>query len=56
MLNVGTNSGYGLICARLCRIDEQSGSSILLSRGFLNLTHNKSHENPEVLTIDEMSK
>jgi hypothetical protein len=37
-------------------IDEKSSSSILLSRGILNLTHNKSHEHPEQLNINEIFK
>ena len=56
MIDVSTNSGYGLICVRLCLIDQQNGSSILLSRGFINLTHLKSHENPQLLNIDQISK
>ncbi|CAF1082531.1 unnamed protein product [Rotaria sordida] len=53
-LNLSSNTNYGLICVRLCMIDEKSSSSILISRGILNLTHHKSHEHPEQLNIDEI--
>ncbi|CAM4792308.1 unnamed protein product [Rotaria magnacalcarata] len=35
-------------------IDEKSSSSILISRGILELTHYKSHEHPQLLNIDEI--
>jgi len=53
-LNLSANSEYGLICVRLCMIDENTSSSILLARGFLNLTHYKSHEHPEKLKPNEI--
>ena len=37
-------------------IDEKRSSSILLSRGIINLTHYKSHEHPEQLNINEIYK
>ncbi len=55
-LNLSSDSGYGLICVRLCMIDEQTGSSILLSRGFINLTHYKSHQHPQQLIINQIYK
>ena len=55
-LNLSSNSKNGLICVRLCMIDEKSSSSILLSRGILNLTHYKSHEAPQELNVDEIYK
>ncbi|CAM4812235.1 unnamed protein product, partial [Rotaria magnacalcarata] len=53
-LNLSSNTNYGLICVRLCMIDEKSSSSILISRGILELTHYKSHEHPQLLNIDEI--
>ncbi|CAF4104228.1 unnamed protein product, partial [Rotaria magnacalcarata] len=53
-LNLSSNTNYGLICVRLCMIDEKISSSILISRGILNLTHCKSHEHPQLLNIDEI--
>ncbi len=53
-LNLSSNSRNGLICVRLCMIDETTSSSILLSRGILNLTHYKSHEYPQLLNINEI--
>ncbi|CAM2722027.1 unnamed protein product [Rotaria socialis] len=53
-LNLSSNTNYGLICVRLCMIDENSSSSILISRGILDLTHYKSHEHPQLLNIDEI--
>lgn len=46
-MNISSDTGYGLICVRLCMIDDKTSSSILLSRGILRLTHYKSHEHPE---------
>ena len=53
-LNLSSNSKNGLICVRLCMVDDKSSSSILLSRGILNLTHYKSHEDPQELNINEI--
>ncbi|CAF3562233.1 unnamed protein product [Adineta steineri] len=53
-LNLSSNNSNGLICVRLCMIDENSSSSILISRGILNLTHYKSHEYPEDLIPDQI--
>ncbi|CAF3563600.1 unnamed protein product [Rotaria sp. Silwood1] len=53
-LNLSSNSKNGLICVRLCMIEEKSSSSILISRGILNLTHYKSHEHPQQLNVDEI--
>ncbi|CAF3284546.1 unnamed protein product [Rotaria sp. Silwood2] len=53
-INISSDTGYGLICVRLCMINEKTSSSILLSRGILNSTHYKSHEHPEQLNIKEI--
>ena len=53
-LNLSSNNENALICVRLCMIDEKTSSSILISRGILNLTHYKSHENPQNLNIDQI--
>jgi hypothetical protein len=37
-------------------IDEKTSSSILLSRGILNLTHWKSHEYPQLLIKNQIYK
>ncbi len=55
-LNLSSNSVNGLICVRLCMIDEKTSSSILLSRGVINLTHHKSHEHPQLLNIHQIYK
>jgi hypothetical protein len=37
-------------------IDDKTSSSILLSRGILDLTHYKSHEHPQQLNINQIHK
>lgn len=44
-LEVSSDTPNALLCVRLCAVDE-NGTSILLSRGILNLTHRHSHETP----------
>ncbi|CAF2635219.1 unnamed protein product [Rotaria sp. Silwood2] len=53
-LNLSSNSKNGLICVRLCMIEENSSSSILISRGILNLTLYASHEHSQQLNVDEI--
>ncbi|CAF4090235.1 unnamed protein product [Rotaria sp. Silwood2] len=53
-INISSDTGFGLICVRLCMIVEKTSSSILLSSGILNVTHYKSHEHPEQLNIKEI--
>ncbi|MCB1430324.1 MAG: peptidase S15, partial [Nitratireductor sp.] len=43
---------FGQIAVRLCDVDE-TGSSALITMGVLNLTHWKSHENPQPLVPGE---
>jgi predicted acyl esterase len=51
-LVISVDKPNALIAVRLCDI-AQSGTSTLVSRGLLNLTHRNSHENPKPLEPDE---
>ena len=42
-----------LVVVRVCDICEPDGSSLLVTRGLLNLTHRNSHEHPEPLVPGE---
>ncbi|CAF4835932.1 unnamed protein product [Rotaria sp. Silwood1] len=53
-LNISSSSQVGLICVRLCMIDQNTSSSILIARGVLNLTHYQSHEHPKLLNINQI--
>lgn len=48
-LALSSDKAYGQVIVRLCIISPTDGTSILLSRGVLNLTHNHSHETPAPL-------
>lgn len=48
VLELAADQPNALIVVRLCDVSP-SGSSLLVSRGFLNLTHRDSHEHPEAL-------
>ncbi len=45
-LEVAADQPRALVCVRLCDVDAE-GSSLLVSRGVLNLTHRHGHERPE---------
>ncbi|MDF1501008.1 MAG: CocE/NonD family hydrolase [Anaerolineales bacterium] len=47
-LELAADQPNALIVVRLCDVSP-TGSSLLVSRGFLNLTHRNSHEHPEPL-------
>jgi len=47
-LTVAADQPNALVVVRLCDVSP-SGTSLLVSRGFLNLTHRDSHENPTPL-------
>ena len=47
-LSLAADQPNALVVARLCDVSP-TGSSLLVSRGFLNLTHRDSHETPEPL-------
>ncbi|HSM54607.1 MAG TPA: CocE/NonD family hydrolase [Candidatus Sulfomarinibacteraceae bacterium] len=47
-LTLAADQPEALVVARLCDVSP-SGNSLLVSRGFLNLTHRDSHEQPQAL-------
>jgi putative CocE/NonD family hydrolase len=47
-LRVAADRRFGLVAARLCDVSPD-GSSLLVTRGLLDLTHRDSHEDPEPL-------
>lgn len=51
-LRLSSNKPFGQLAARLCSVDRDE-RSLLLSHGFLNLTHCRSHEEPAPLTPGE---
>jgi uncharacterized protein len=51
-LTLSADQPQALLCARLCDI-APDGSSLLVTRGLLNLTHRDSHENPSPLVPGE---
>ena len=53
-LLLSSSTTGGLICVRLCLIDEKTNRSILLARGILNLTHRQSHQHPQLLQPDQI--
>ena len=52
VLTVATDQPNALLAVRLCDV-APSGTSLLVSRGLLNLTHRDSHEHPEALEPGE---
>jgi predicted acyl esterase len=51
-LTLSSDSPRALVCVRLCDI-APDGSSLLVTRGLLNLTHRDSHEHPTALEPGE---
>jgi uncharacterized protein len=51
-LTLSADQPQALVCARLCDI-APDGSSLLVTRGLLNLTHRDSHEDPSPLVPGE---
>ncbi|MDX6594044.1 MAG: uncharacterized protein QOJ13_3240 [Gaiellales bacterium] len=52
VLDVSADRTLALVCARLCDV-HPDGSSTLITRGLLNLTHRDSHEHPAPLMLGE---
>ena len=52
VLTLASDRPAALVCVRLCDV-APDGSSLLVSRGLLNLTHRDSHERPEPLVPGE---
>jgi putative CocE/NonD family hydrolase len=52
VLELTADKPLALVAVRLCDV-APDGSSLLLSRGFLNLTHRASHEHPEPVPVGE---
>lgn len=48
-LTLACDSTQGMVVVRICDV-APDGTSLLISRGALNLTHRESHEEPEALT------